>query len=159
MRCPHCGALDTQVRDSRPTEDHAAIRRRRSCIKCESRFTTFERVQLRDLTIVKRDGRRVPFDRDKLTRSIGIAFQKRSVSQERIEQLVSSIVRMLENRNESEIPSQTVGQLVMDGLKETDSIAYIRYASVYRDFREVKDFQRVLGELGDSFHRIIEENE
>jgi transcriptional repressor NrdR len=157
MRCPHCGALDTQVRDSRPTEDHAAIRRRRSCIKCESRFTTFERVQLRDLTIVKRDGRRLPFDRDKLTRSIGIAFQKRSVSQERIEQLVSSIVRMLENRNDSEITSQTVGQLVMDGLKETDSIAYIRYASVYRDFREVKDFQRVLGELGDSFHRITEE--
>jgi transcriptional repressor NrdR len=157
MRCPHCGALDTQVRDSRPSEDHAAIRRRRSCIKCEARFTTFERVQLRDLTIVKRDGRRVPFDRDKLTRSIGIAFQKRSVSQERIEQLVSSIVRTLENRNDSEISFQTVGMLVMDGLKEIDSIAYIRYASVYRDFREVKDFQRVLAELGDSFHRITEE--
>ena len=157
MRCPHCGALDTQVRDSRPSEDHAAIRRRRSCIECGSRFTTFERVQLRDLTIVKRDGRRVPFDRDKLTRSIGIAFQKRSVSQERIEQLVSSIVRMLENRNDSEITSQTVGKLVMDGLKAIDSIAYIRYASVYRDFREVKDFQRVLGELGDAFHRITEE--
>jgi transcriptional repressor NrdR len=106
---------------------------------------------------VKRDGRRVPFDRDKLTRSIGIAFQKRSVSQERIEQLVSSIVRMLENRNDSEITSQTVGKLVMDGLKGIDSIAYIRYASVYRDFREIKDFQRVLGELGDSFHRITEE--
>ena len=157
MRCPHCGALDTQVRDSRPSEDHAAIRRRRSCTECGSRFTTFERVQLRDLTIVKRDGRRVPFDRDKLTRSIGIAFQKRSVSQERIEQLVSSIVRMLENRNDSEITSQTVGKLVMDGLKAIDSIAYIRYASVYRDFREVKDFQRVLGELGDAFHRITEE--
>jgi transcriptional repressor NrdR len=157
MRCPHCGALDTQVRDSRPSEDHAAIRRRRSCTECGSRFTTFERVQLRDLTIVKRDGRRVPFNRDKLTRSIGIAFQKRSVSQERIEQLVSSIVRMLENRNDSEITSQTVGKLVMDGLKDIDSIAYIRYASVYRDFREVKDFQRVLGELGGSFHRISEE--
>jgi len=157
MRCPHCGALDTQVRDSRPSEDHAAIRRRRSCTECGSRFTTFERVQLRDLTIVKRDGRRVPFDRDKLTRSIGIAFQKRSVSQERIEQLVSSIVRTLENRNDSEISSQTVGKLVMEGLKAIDSIAYIRYASVYRDFREVKDFQRVLGELGDSFHRITED--
>ena len=157
MRCPHCGALDTQVRDSRPSEDHAAIRRRRSCTVCGSRFTTFERVQLRDLTIVKRDGRRVPFDRDKLTRSIGIAFQKRSVSQERLEQLVSSIVRNLENRNDAEISSQTVGKLVMDGLKAIDSIAYIRYASVYRDFREVKDFQRVLGELGDSFHRITEE--
>jgi transcriptional repressor NrdR len=157
MRCPHCGALDTQVRDSRPSEDHAAIRRRRSCTKCEARFTTFERVQLRDLTIVKRDGRRVLFDRDKLTRSIGIAFQKRSVSQERLEQLVSSIVRTLENRNDSEISSQTVGELIIDRLKEIDSIAYIRYASVYRDFREVKDFQRVLGELGDSFHRITEE--
>ena len=157
MRCPHCGALDTQVRDSRPSEDHAAIRRRRSCTDCGSRFTTFERVQLRDLTIVKRDGRRVSFDRDKLTRSIGIAFQKRSVSQERIEQLVSSIVRTLENRNDSEISSQTVGKLVMDGLKAIDSIAYIRYASVYRDFREVKDFQRVLVELGDSFHRITED--
>jgi transcriptional repressor NrdR len=157
MRCPHCGALDTQVRDSRPSEDHAAIRRRRSCTECGSRFTTFERVQLRDLTIVKRDGRRVLFDRDKLTRSIGIAFQKRSVSQERLEQLVSSIVRTLENRNDSEISSQTVGELIIDRLKEIDSIAYIRYASVYRDFREVKDFQRVLGELGDSFHRITEE--
>jgi len=157
MRCPHCGALDTQVRDSRPSEDHAAIRRRRACTDCGSRFTTFERVQLRDLTIVKRDGRRVSFDRDKLTRSIGIAFQKRSVSQERIEQLVSSIVRTLENRNDSEISSQTVGKLVMDGLKAIDSIAYIRYASVYRDFREVKDFQRVLVELGDSFHRITED--
>jgi transcriptional repressor NrdR len=157
MRCPHCGALDTQVRDSRPSEDHAAIRRRRSCTKCEARFTTFERVQLRDLTIVKRDGRRVPFDRDKLTRSIGIAFQKRSVSQERLEQFVSSIVRTLENRNDSEISSQTVGELIIDRLKEIDSIAYIRYASVYRDFREVKDFQRVLGELGDAFHRITEE--
>ena len=157
MRCPHCGALDTQVRDSRPSEDHAAIRRRRSCAVCGSRFTTFERVQLRDLTIVKRDGRRVPFDRDKLTRSIGIAFQKRSVSQERLEQLVSSIVRTLENRNDSEISSQTVGELIIDRLKEIDSIAYIRYASVYRDFREIKDFQRVLGELGDSFHRITEE--
>jgi transcriptional repressor NrdR len=158
MRCPHCGALDTQVRDSRPSEDHSAIRRRRSCPGCGARFTTFERVQLRELTIVKRDGRRVPFDREKLTRSIGVALRKRLVSQERIEQLVSSIVRALENRNDAEISSQDVGSLVMEGLKALDGVAYIRYASVYRDFREAKDFQRVLVELGDSFIRAAEEN-
>ncbi len=157
MRCPHCGALDTQVRDSRPSEDHAAIRRRRSCPVCAARFTTFERVQLRELTIVKRDGRRVPFDRDKVTRSIEIALRKRPVSEERIERLVSSIVRELENANDAEISSQKVGQLVMQALKGIDGVAYIRYASVYRDFREAKDFQRVLGELGDSFHRATEE--
>ncbi len=157
MRCPHCGALDTQVRDSRPSEDHAAIRRRRSCTECGSRFTTFERVQLRELTLVKRSGRRVPFDREKLQRSIEIALRKRPAGGDRIEQLVSSIVRALENGNESEISSQTVGKLVMDGLKAIDGVAYIRYASVYRDFREAKDFQRVLGELGDSFTRATEE--
>jgi transcriptional repressor NrdR len=157
MRCPHCGALDTQVRDSRPSEDHTAIRRRRSCPDCGARFTTFERVQLRELTIVKRDGRRVPFDRDKLSRSIGVALRKRPVSQERIEQLVSGIVRALENRNEAEISSQDVGSLVMEELKALDGVAYIRYASVYRDFREAKDFQRVLGELGDAFPRATEE--
>jgi transcriptional repressor NrdR len=157
MRCPHCGALDTQVRDSRPSEDHAAIRRRRSCPDCGARFTTFERVQLRELTIVKRDGRRVPFDREKLTRSIGVALRKRSVSEERIERLVNSIVRALENRNDAEISSQAVGSLVMEGLKSLDGVAYIRYASVYRDFREAKDFQRVLVELGDSFVGAAEE--
>jgi transcriptional repressor NrdR len=157
MRCPHCGALDTQVRDSRPSEDHTAIRRRRSCPDCGARFTTFERVQLRELTIVKRDGRRVPFDRYKLSRSIGVALRKRPVSQERIEQLVSGIVRALENRNEAEISSQDVGSLVMEELKALDGVAYIRYASVYRDFREAKDFQRVLGELGDAFPRATEE--
>ena len=157
MRCPHCGALDTQVRDSRPSEDHAAIRRRRSCTECGARFTTFERVQLRELTIVKRDGRRVPFDREKLTRSIGVALRKRLVSQERIEQLVSSIVRTLENRNDAEISSRDVGSLVMEGLKALDGVAYIRYASVYRDFREARDFRRVLGELGDSFARAADE--
>jgi transcriptional repressor NrdR len=157
MRCPHCGALDTQVRDSRPSEDHAAIRRRRSCTECGSRFTTFERVQLRELTLVKRSGRRVAFDREKLQRSIEIALRKRPAGGERIEQLVSSIVRTLENGNETEISSQTVGKLVMDGLKAIDGVAYIRYASVYRDFREAKDFQRVLGELGDSFTRAAEE--
>ncbi|MGO8953154.1 MAG: transcriptional regulator NrdR [Rhodomicrobium sp.] len=159
MRCPHCGALDTQVRDSRPSEDHAAIRRRRSCAECGSRFTTFERVQLRELTIVKRDGRRVPFDRDKLTRSIAVALRKRQVSEERVEQLVNSIVRTLENRNDAEISSQDVGSLVMEGLKAIDGVAYIRYASVYRDFREARDFQRVLGELGDSFARAPAKNE
>jgi transcriptional repressor NrdR len=157
MRCPHCGALDTQVRDSRPSEDHNAIRRRRSCAQCGARFTTFERVQLRELTIVKRDGRRVPFDREKLTRSVGIAVRKRPVSQERIDRLVSSIVRALENRNDAEISSQDVGSLVMEALKAIDGVAYIRYASVYRDFREAKDFQRVLGELGDAFVHPPEE--
>jgi transcriptional repressor NrdR len=157
MRCPHCGALDTQVRDSRPSEDNAAIRRRRSCPACGSRFTTFERVQLRELAILKRDGRSVPFDREKLTRSVQIALRKRQTDEERIERFVSSIVRTLENRNEPAISSQTVGELVMDGLKSLDGVAYIRYASVYRDFREAKDFHRVLGELGDSFNRVPEE--
>jgi transcriptional repressor NrdR len=149
MRCPHCGALDTQVRDSRPSEDHAAIRRRRSCPDCGSRFTTFERVQLRELTIIKRSGRRVAFDRDKLSRSIQIALRKRPVGEDRIEQLVNSIVRTLENGNDAEISSETVGRLVMEGLKILDSVAYVRYASVYRDFREAKDFHRVLVELGE----------
>ncbi len=157
MRCPHCGALDTQVRDSRPSEDHAAIRRRRSCPACGARFTTFERVQLRELTIIKRSGRRAPFDREKLRRSIEIALRKRPVGEDRIEQLVTSIVRSLENLNEAEIPSETVGKLVMEGLKALDGVAYVRYASVYRDFREAKDFHRVLVELGDSFNRAPDE--
>lgn len=157
MRCPHCGALDTQVRDSRPSEDHAAIRRRRSCPGCGARFTTFERVQLRELTIIKRSGRRAPFDREKLGRSIEIALRKRPIGEDRIEQLVSSIVRTLENGNEAEIPSETVGKLVMEGLKALDGVAYVRYASVYRDFREAKDFHRVLVELGDNFNRAPDE--
>ena len=157
MRCPHCGALDTQVRDSRPSEDHAAIRRRRSCPACGARFTTFERVQLRELTIIKRSGRREPFDREKLGRSIEIALRKRPIGEDRIEQLVSSIVRTLENGNEAEIPSETVGKLVMEGLKALDGVAYVRYASVYRDFREAKDFHRVLVELGDNFNRAPDE--
>ena len=157
MRCPHCGALDTQVRDSRPSEDHAAIRRRRSCPACGARFTTFERVQLRELTIIKRSGRRAPFDREKLGRSIEIALRKRPIGEDRIEQLVSSIVRTLENGNEAEIPSETVGKLVMEGLKALDGVAYIRYAIVYRDFREAKDFHRVLVELGDNFNRAPDE--
>jgi len=157
MRCPHCGALDTQVRDSRPSEDHAAIRRRRSCSECGARFTTFERVQLRELTIIKRDGRMVPFEREKLTRSIQVALRKRPVSPDRIEQLVSKVVRTLENDNDPAIPSEKVGRLVMETLKKLDGVAYVRYASVYRDFREAKDFHRVLGELGDSFAHAVEE--
>ncbi len=157
MRCPHCGALDTQVRDSRPSEDHAAIRRRRSCPACRARFTTFERVQLRELTIIKRSGRRAPFDREKLRRSIEIALRKRPIGEDRIEQLVSSIVRTIENGNEAEIPSETVGKFVMEGLKALDGVAYVRYASVYRDFREAKDFHRVLVELGDNFNRAPDE--
>jgi transcriptional repressor NrdR len=157
MRCPHCGTLDTQVRDSRPSEDHTAIRRRRSCSVCGARFTTFERVQLRELTIVKRDGRREPFDRDKLARSIGVAVRKRPVSQEQIDKLVSEIARALENRNEAEIGSQEVGSLALEKLKDLDAVAFIRYASVYRDFREAKDFQRVLGELVDSLPRASED--
>jgi transcriptional repressor NrdR len=157
MRCPHCGALDTQVRDSRPSEDHAAIRRRRSCPACGARFTTFERVQLRELTIIKRSGRRAPFDREKLRRSIEIALRKRPIGEDRIEQLVSSIVRTLENGNEAEIPSETVGKLVMEGLKALDGVAYVRFASVYRDFREAKDFHRVLVELDDNLNRTPDE--
>lgn len=147
MRCPYCGSLDTQVKDSRPTEDSAAIRRRRICPDCGGRFTTFERVQLRELTVVKRSGRRVPFDRDKLARSIEVALRKRPVDPERIERLVSGIVRRLESMGESEISSETIGELVMEGLKQLDDVAYVRFASVYRNFREAKDFSAVLGEL------------
>jgi transcriptional repressor NrdR len=148
MRCPFCGNEDTQVKDSRPTEDNAAIRRRRFCTSCGQRFTTFERVQLRELTIVKRSGRRVPFDRDKLMRSVQIALRKRPVEPERIERLVNAIVRRLESMGESEIPAQTVGELVMEGLRSLDPVAYVRFASVYRNFREAKDFETVLNELG-----------
>ena len=148
MRCPFCGFAESQVKDSRPSEDGAAIRRRRLCPKCGGRFTTFERVQLRELVIVKRSGRRSPFDRDKLMRSVMIALRKRPVDQDRIEQLVSRIVRQLESMGETELPSSTVGGLVMAGLKELDDVAYVRYASVYRDFRETGDFARFLGEEG-----------
>jgi len=147
MRCPYCGNEDTQVKDSRPTEDNTAIRRRRFCPACGGRFTTFERVQLRELTIVKSNGRRVPFDRDKLMRSVQIAVRKRPVEQERIERMVSGIVRRLESMGESEIPSKMVGTLVMEGLSSLDAVAYVRFASVYRNFREVKDFEEFLGEL------------
>ena len=147
MRCPSCGSLDTQVKDSRPTEDSAAIRRRRVCLTCNFRFTTFERVQLRELVVIKRNGRRVPFDRDKLLRSVQIALRKRPVEPERIDQVVSKIVRELESQGESEVSSETVGEMVMETLRALDDVAYVRFASVHRNFRESKDFEAVLDEL------------
>jgi transcriptional repressor NrdR len=147
MRCPYCGSIDTQVKDSRPTEDSAVIRRRRVCPSCNERFTTFERVQLRELVVLKRNGRRTPFDRDKLMRSVQVALRKRPVDPERVERMVSGIVRKLESMGENEIASSVVGELVMEELKQLDDVAYVRFASVYRNFRERKDFERVLGEL------------
>src|SRR5215831_20042938 len=147
MRCPNCASLDTQVKDSRPTEDSSVIRRRRVCLSCNSRFTTFERVQLRELVVIKRNGRRVPFDRDKLLRSVQIALRKRPVEPERVDQFVSKIVRELESQGESEISSETIGETVMEALRGLDDVAYVRFASVYRNFREAKDFEAVLGEL------------
>src|SRR5664280_2340181 len=146
MRCPSCGSLDTQVKDSRPTEDSAVIRRR-VCLTCNFRFTTFERVQLRELTVIKRNGRRVPFDRDKLMRSVQIALRKRAVDPERIEQEVSKIVRELESQGENEVSSEAIGELVMEHLRGLDDVAYVRFASVYRNFREAKDFRAALDEL------------
>ena len=148
MKCPFCGNPDTQVKDSRPSDDGAAIRRRRACPNCSGRFTTFERVQLRELVILKRNGRRTPFDRDKLERSLGIALRKRPVQPEQIEQLVSRIVRQLESLGETEIPSSTVGDFIMKALKSVDEVAYVRYASVYKDFRHTGDFARFLGAEG-----------
>ncbi|MFL5518442.1 MAG: transcriptional regulator NrdR [Gemmatimonadales bacterium] len=148
MRCPFCGHAESQVKDSRPSEDGAAIRRRRLCPDCGGRFTTFERVQLRELTIVKRSGRRTPFDRDKLARSVAIAIRKRPVDPEQVERMISAIVRQLESMGETELPSSAVGELVMTHLKQLDDVAYVRYASVYRDFRETQDFARFLGEEG-----------
>ena len=148
MRCPFCSHEASQVKDSRPTEDGAAIRRRRQCEDCGARFTTFERVQLRELVIVKRSGRRTPFDRDKLMRSVSIALRKRPVDGDRVEQMVSRLVRQLESMGETELPSSTVGGLVMNGLKELDDVAYVRYASVYKDFRETGDFADFLAREG-----------
>ena len=148
MRCPFCGNSDTQVKDSRPSEDSAAIRRRRSCPQCGGRFTTFERVQLRELMVLKRSGRRLPFDRQKLERSISIAMRKRPVDAERIDQMISGIVRQLESMGETEIPSTAIGELVMKALRNIDEVAYVRYASVYRDFRETQDFASFLAKEG-----------
>lgn len=147
MRCPYCQSEDTQVKDSRPAEDGAVIRRRRVCSVCGGRFTTFERVQLRDLMVVKKSGRRVPFDRDKLTRSIDVALRKRDVDQERVERAISGIVRQLESSGEAEVSSDEIGRLAMDALKGVDDIAYIRFASVYRNFSQAVDFHNVIDEL------------
>jgi len=148
MRCPFCGHAESQVKDSRPSEDGAAIRRRRMCPDCGGRFTTFERVQLRELTILKRSGRRSPFDREKLVRSIALATQKRPVDAERVDRMINGIVRQLESMGETELPSSTVGEMVMKALKALDDVAYVRYASVYRDFKETSDFAKFLGEEG-----------
>jgi transcriptional repressor NrdR len=147
MRCPFCGQEDTQVKDSRPAEDGAAIRRRRSCAACGNRFTTFERVQLRELTVIKSDGRRVPFDRDKLARSVRVALRKRPFDAERIERIVTGIQRRLEVEADTEITSRRIGEVVMETLRDVDEVAYVRFASVYRNFREAKDFQAFLGKL------------
>ncbi len=147
MRCPYCSNHETQVKDSRPSEDGAAIRRRRYCPDCGGRFTTFERVQLRELVVVKKSGKRVPFDRDKLARSVAIAVRKRPVDPERIERMLSGIVRQLESLGETEIPADQIGEHVMEGLRVLDDVAYVRFASVYRNFREAKDFENLLGEL------------
>jgi len=149
MRCPFCGANDTQVKDSRPTDDHQAIRRRRHCPACAARFTTFERVQLRELTVIKAQGRRESFDREKLTRSMTIALRKRPIDPERLERVVNGIVRQLESAGEVEIPAKTIGELVMTALAELDQVAYVRYASVYKDFHEARDFETFVGTIGD----------
>ncbi|MBC7636950.1 MAG: transcriptional repressor NrdR [Acetobacteraceae bacterium] len=150
MRCPFCGNEDSQVKDSRPTEDVSAIRRRRQCPACGGRFTTFERIQLRELTLVKKSGKRELFDRDKLARSIEIACRKRPIAPERIERMVNGVVRRLESTGENEIDAGMVGEMVMEGLQALDPVAYIRFASVYRDFREARDFETFVGGLSDS---------
>jgi len=147
MRCPFCGNEDTQVKDSRPTEDNSAIRRRRFCPSCSARFTTFERVQLRELTVVKSAGQREPFDRDKLLRSMRIALRKRPIDADRIDRVVNSLVRQLESSGESEIPSKQIGERIMEALQTLDQVAYIRYASVYKDFREASDFNEFVEQL------------
>ncbi|MGZ0190342.1 MAG: transcriptional regulator NrdR [Alphaproteobacteria bacterium] len=149
MRCPFCSHPDTQVKDSRPTEDNTAIRRRRACPDCGARFTTFERVHLRELTVVKANGRREAFDRDKLERSMRIALRKRPVEEERITRVVASMVRRLETMGETDIPAPQVGEVVMEALRSLDSVAYVRFASVYKNFREAKDFEDFIGGLDE----------
>ena len=149
MRCPFCGAVDTQVKDSRPTEENAAIRRRRACVGCGARFTTFERVQLRELTVLKSSGKREPLDRDKLARSVNIALRKRPVDPDRVDRVINGIVRRLESSGENEISSDTIGELVMDALATLDQVAYVRFASVYRNFREAQDFEDFVGSLSE----------
>ena len=147
MRCPFCGNVDTQVKDSRPAEDHVAIRRRRFCPACGGRFTTYERVQLRDLVVIKTSGRREDFDRDKLERSIRIALQKRPIEPERMDQMISGIVRRLESTGETDIPSKAIGEIVMESLSRIDNVAYVRFASVYKNFQAADDFDRFIEEL------------
>ena len=150
MRCPFCSNQDSQVKDSRPTEDNTAIRRRRVCDQCASRFTTFERIQLRDLVIIKTNDQKEAFDRDKMFRSISLALRKRNIDQETIEKIVNAIVRKLENSGETEIKSNLIGEYIMDALSHLDQVAYVRFASVYKNFREVKDFEDFLGKLDDN---------
>lgn len=150
MRCPFCAHEDSQVKDSRPTEDGAAIRRRRQCEACGARFTTFERIQLRELVVLKSDERREPFERDKLIRSVSVACRKRGITPAQVEQLVSGIQRQLETQGDAEIPASRIGELVMEGLKGLDSVAYIRFASVYKDFREAKDFEEFAGNVSEA---------
>ncbi|WP_108397770.1 transcriptional regulator NrdR [Devosia submarina] len=149
MRCPYCGNDDTQVKDSRPTEDSGAIRRRRVCNGCGGRFTTFERVQLRELTVVKKSGRKVPFDREKLARSVYTALRKRSVETDRIERMISGIVRQLESQGDVEVTSDQIGEYVMDGLKSLDDVAFVRFASVYKNFSAADDFRNFLATLAE----------
>ena len=149
MQCPFCNNQETQVRDSRPTEENSAIRRRRQCLACGGRFTTFERIQMRDLTVVKRSGKRAPFDRDKLMRSVEISVRKRSIDPDVIERMVTGIVRQLESTGETDIPSNLIGSLIMAALREVYMVSYVRFASVYKNFREVKDFEDFVGELGN----------
>ena len=149
MRCPFCAHDDSQVKDSRPTEDNTAIRRRRQCDSCGGRFTTFERVQLREVTVIKSGGKREPFDRAKVEQSVALACRKRGIEQERIDQLVSGIQRQVETAGESEVPSARIGEMVMEGLRQLDSVAYIRFASVYRDFSEARDFEEFASSVRD----------
>lgn len=153
MRCPFCGNDDSQVKDSRPTEDNGAIRRRRQCEGCGGRFTTFERIQLRELTVVKSEGKREPFEREKLERSLSVACRKRPVDNAQIEKLASAIQRQLETLGESEIDSKRIGEFVMDGLKALDAVAYIRFASVYKEFTEAKDFEEFAGSVTEAVRK------
>jgi transcriptional repressor NrdR len=159
MRCPFCGSENSQVKDSRPSDENSAIRRRRVCSDCGARFTTFERVQLRELIVVKRSGRKVPFDREKLSRSISVALRKRPIEPERIDRLVTSLVRQLESFGENEITSAEIGELVIAALRELDPVAYVRFASVYRDFRDAADFHAVLRELASDASELFGESD
>ena len=150
MKCPYCGDNDTQVKDSRSTEDNSAIRRRRFCPACGARFTTFERIQLRELTVVKKSGKKVPFARDKLERSVEIALRKRPVDSDRVDRMLSGLVRRVESLGETEVSSDVIGEIVMEGLQSIDSVAYVRFASVYKNFREAKDFEEFLGDISSN---------